>query len=58
MLGEGVGRAGGLPVPPTSSTEPTLPADTQEAVKASLRDGGYDEAVARMAVEDPGLANQ
>jgi len=37
---------------------PTIPPALAKVVAVWLRDGGYDQAIARIAVEDPDLANQ
>jgi hypothetical protein len=36
----------------------TIPTEAADVMSAWLRDGGYDEAVARVAAEDPDLATQ
>ncbi len=48
---------GELPRGPFSPFESTLPPEASELVTAWLRDGGYDEAIARIGAEDPDLAN-
>lgn len=43
------------PVPPF---EPIWPPEIAEVLMAWVREGGYAEAVARIATEDPDLADQ
>jgi hypothetical protein len=43
------------PFPPFEST---LPPEPTKVLADWLRDGGYDEAIARIAGEDPDLANE
>lgn len=49
---------GELPRGPFAPFESTLPPEAKELIARWLRDGGYDEAIARIAIEDPDLANQ
>jgi len=35
-----------------------VPDEAAEVISAWLRDGGYDDAVAQIAAQDPDLANQ
>jgi hypothetical protein len=51
---EEMGELARGPFPPFEST---LPPEARALVAGWLRDGGYDEAIARIAIEDPGLAN-
>lgn len=48
---------GELPRGPFAPFESTLPPEARELIAGWLRDGGYDEAIARIATEDPDLAN-
>ncbi len=48
---------GELPRGPFAPFESTLPPEARELIAGWLRDGGYDEAIARIALEDPDLAN-
>jgi len=48
---------GELPHGPFAPFESTLPPEARELIAGWLRDGGYDEAIARIALEDPDLAN-
>jgi len=43
------------PFPPFESR---IPPEAAELILEWLRDGGYDEAIAQIAAEDPDLANQ
>jgi len=38
--------------------EPTIPPEAGAIISEWLRSGGYDAAIAQIAAEDPGLANQ
>ena len=49
---------GELPRGPFAPSESSIPPEVAEVILAWLRDGGYDEAVARIAAEDPDLANE
>lgn len=49
---------GELPRGPFGEFESNIPPEAAEAILGWLRDGGYDEAVARIAAEDPDLANE
>lgn len=51
-------EAGELPRGPFPHYEPPIPPEAAAAVSDWLRDGGYDEAIARIVAEDPDLANQ
>ncbi|PZS17353.1 MAG: hypothetical protein DLM54_09815 [Acidimicrobiales bacterium] len=50
--------AGELPRGSLTASEPTIPPEAAKVIADWLRDGGYDEAIARIATEDPDLANQ
>lgn len=43
------------PLPPF---EVQIPAPAAAVISAWLRDGGYEEAITRISIEDPDLANQ
>lgn len=43
---------------PARPLAPTIPPEAAKALLAWKRDGGYDEAVARIGAEDPDLADQ
>lgn len=49
---------GELPRGPFPPFESKIPPRAVEVMLAWLRDGGYDEAIAQIATEDPDLANQ
>lgn len=49
---------GELPRGPFPALESQIPPEAVDLVVGWLRDGGYDEAIARIASEDPDLANQ
>jgi len=49
---------GELPRGPFPPFESTLTPEARKLIAEWLRDGGYDEAIARIAIEDLGLANQ
>lgn len=49
---------GEWPRGPFPSYEPKLSAEVADAIMELLRDGTYAEAVARIAAEDPELADQ
>jgi hypothetical protein len=53
-------RAVGLgDVPARQGTfEPTVPEEARAVIAEWVRDGGYEEALAEIAAEDPDLANQ
>jgi hypothetical protein len=53
-------RAVGLGEVPAGqgSFEPTVPEEARSVIAEWLRDGGYEEALAEVAAEDPDLANQ
>ena len=38
--------------------EPTIPLEARAIISEWLRGGGYDAAIAKIAAEDPDLANQ
>ena len=42
---------------PFAPFESALPPEARELIAGWLRDGGYDEAIARIALEGPDLAN-
>ena len=50
-------EAGELRPPRIGPYESTLPPEAREIVTSWLRDGGYDEAIAAIAADDPELAN-
>jgi hypothetical protein len=43
---------------PVRPLAPTIPPDAAKALLDWKRDGGYDDAVARIGAEDPDLADQ
>jgi hypothetical protein len=43
---------------PARPQAPTIPPEAAKALLDWKRDGGYDEAVARIGAEDPDLADQ
>jgi hypothetical protein len=49
--------SGELPRGPFRPFQSNLSPQEAEVIVAWLRDGGYDEAVAQIAAEDPDLAN-
>lgn len=53
-------RAVGLGEVPArqGSFEPTVPEDARAVIAEWLWDGGYEEALAEIAAEDPDLTNQ
>jgi hypothetical protein len=51
-------ESGELPRGTFPPPEATIPSEAAPAIAAWLRDGGYDAAIERIAVEDPDLANQ
>lgn len=51
-------EAGELPRIPCPVPESVIPAEVADAVHTWLWDGGYDDAIAQIAAEDPDLANQ
>jgi hypothetical protein len=51
-------ETGELPLRPRPALESTIPSEVAEVISSWLRDGGYDEAIARIAAEDPDLANE
>jgi hypothetical protein len=51
-------ETGELPRVPCPVPKSVFPADVADAIHTWLWDGGYDEAVARIAAEDPDLADQ
>jgi hypothetical protein len=48
---------GELPRGPFPPFESTLTPEARKLIAEWLRDGGYDEAIARIAIEDLGLAH-
>jgi hypothetical protein len=51
-------ESGELRRPPLKSFRSTVPAETATVIRQWLYDGGYDQAVAQVALEDPDLATQ
>jgi hypothetical protein len=49
---------GELPRGPFPARESQIPAEAADLIAEWLRGGGYDEAIARIASEDPELANE
>jgi hypothetical protein len=52
---EAMGELARGPFPPF---RPTIPPEAAKILVAWLRNGGFDEAVDRIAAEDPDLANE
>ncbi|MGH9055509.1 MAG: hypothetical protein ACRDYY_06535 [Acidimicrobiales bacterium] len=50
-------ETGELPRGPVSPFQSSIPPEARTVIAAWLRDGGYEKAVARIAAEDPDLAN-
>lgn len=51
-------EAGELRFDPRSPVESAIPPEVAEVIATWLRDGGYEQAIARIAVEEPDLAIQ
>jgi hypothetical protein len=51
-------ETGEFPRGPFPPFESSIPPEAAELIREWLRDGGYDEAIAQIAAEDPDLANQ
>jgi hypothetical protein len=53
-----IDESGELPRGPFPPFESAIPPEAATIVADWLRDGGFDEAIDRIAAEDPDLANQ